>query len=329
MALAHRLPRRSIALLGLICLLDGIDSGLISSSIRAMEASLGLSIVALSRFEIVAGLSAALAGPFWAVAADAQIVSVKRMLVGGVAVWGGGTALIGCVPAYSALTVPLLVVLRAAVWAAMACIMPLLQVLVAEYAQPEQRGRCFAAIGFSMSSGHILSSLVGTAVSNVPVDLGGSEVRGWRLAFLGSGAASLLLALLVHCVLADLPREGTPPTQAELTEAGGVLPLLRIRAKGFMQILKIRQAPKNRFVAFGPVVETKSAGPQDLPVHRRAGLLRMDRRQDPDLLHPVLPSRWAVGLGGRHRGGGVHSRRPGRHHRRRLCRALHISSLPG
>ena len=68
-----------------------------------------------------------------------------------------------------------------------------------------------------MSSGHILSSLVGTAVSNVPVDLGGSEVRGWRLAFLGSGAASLLLALLVHCVLAELPREGTPPTQAELT----------------------------------------------------------------------------------------------------------------
>ena len=156
MALAHRLPRRSIALLGLVCLLDGIDSGLISSSIRAMEASLGLSIVALSRFEIVAGLSAALAGPFWAVAADAQIVSVKRMLVGGVAVWGGGTALIGCVPAYSAFTVPLLVVLRAAVWAAMACIMPLLQVLVAEYAQPEERGRCFAAIGFSMSSGHIL-----------------------------------------------------------------------------------------------------------------------------------------------------------------------------
>ena len=65
--------------------------------------------------------------------------------------------------------VPCLLLLRGLVALSMACIMPLLQAVVAEHAAPEHRGRCFAVIGFCTALGSILSQLLGTALSNVQV----------------------------------------------------------------------------------------------------------------------------------------------------------------
>ena len=43
-----------------------------------MEAGLGLGLATLGRLEVAAGLSAAVAGPLWALAADAQVLASPR-----------------------------------------------------------------------------------------------------------------------------------------------------------------------------------------------------------------------------------------------------------
>ena len=59
------------------------------------------------------------------------------------------------------------------------------------------------------------------------------------MAFVGAGLVSVLLALVVHCLLAELPREGPPPSQAELSTPGGALRVLRRRARAFSEVLRI------------------------------------------------------------------------------------------
>ena len=91
---APRLPRvddagplpvstRTVALLAGVCLLDGIDTGLIASSLRAMEASLGLQLSTLAQIEVAASIAGAVAMPLWALAVDAQLFDVKPLLVHG------------------------------------------------------------------------------------------------------------------------------------------------------------------------------------------------------------------------------------------------------
>jgi predicted MFS family arabinose efflux permease len=81
---------------------------------------------------------------------------------------------------------------------------------------------------------------------NLQVDIGAFRlppVRGWRLAFVSGGLASVLLAALLQAALPEVPREAAAPSQAELRRPGGVLALLARRAAAFGEVL---QAPGNK-----------------------------------------------------------------------------------
>ena len=235
---AHMLTRRqrgaTIILLAVLALLHQADRlivGPLTSSIMATfdinEAQMG---AALSGSLAVGGLLF----PLWGYLFDR--FSRVRMLTIAAALWGATTWLVALAPSY-----PWFVAARASTGIDDASV-PGAYSLLADTFEPRFRGRVFAVLKTSIPVGYVIGAALATYL--------GSRI-GWRWVFVVTGAAGLLIAVLVGLVVKDVPRGATEPelegaSWAPLvfrwSVAQGLLKrrtLLALYAQGFLAVIPI------------------------------------------------------------------------------------------
>ena len=78
--------------------------------------------------------------------------------------------------------------------ASLASMRPLVQSVVVSSAQPEERGRVFAKVGFVGHVGGFIGAGMSTAFSNSYVF---EQIRGWRFVFMLVGACSIFLSVFI------------------------------------------------------------------------------------------------------------------------------------
>jgi len=235
---AHMLTRRqrraTFVVLSLLALLHQADRLIVSpltssimTSFHINEAQMG---AALSGALVIGGLLF----PLWGYLFDR--FSRARLLALAAAIWGATTWLSALAPTYG-----WFVVSRAATGIDDASV-PGAYSLLADTFEPRIRGRVFAVLKTSIPVGYVVGAALATYL--------GPRI-GWRWVFVVTGAAGLLIALLVRLVVKDVPRgatepelEGAPPTSLVFrwSVARGLLKkrtLLALYAQGFLAVIPI------------------------------------------------------------------------------------------
>lgn len=190
----------TLVLVCAICFIEGADMALYGISMRSWEIDFSMNIRFLGSLELLGGLTLAICGPFWALMADAGIMTRKAMLVMGCSGWGLVTAAVALASSsYQILFCRILV-------SCMLCsVMPITQSIIADISTPTNRGRYYALVGTSGTTGVIMCQLLATAISNRDVN----GIRGWRLSFVTVGSFSFLLAGLLS-VFGHIPESKEP-----------------------------------------------------------------------------------------------------------------------
>ncbi|MHB8070575.1 MAG: MFS transporter [Candidatus Cryosericum sp.] len=232
--LTRRQRRATFVVLSLLALLHQADRlivGPLTSSIMTSfhinEAQMG---AALSGALVIGGLLF----PLWGYLFDR--FSRARLLALAAAIWGATTWLSALAPTYG-----WFVASRAATGIDDASV-PGAYSLLADTFEPRIRGRVFAVLKTSIPVGYVIGAALATYL--------GPRI-GWRWVFVVTGAAGLLIALLVRLVVKDVPRgatepelEGAPPTSLAFrwSAARGLLKrrtLLALYAQGFLAVIPI------------------------------------------------------------------------------------------
>lgn len=188
-----------IALLCAISAVEGLDWMLLPTTLAALETDLGIGPSDLAVLSMAQALTLAVCGPIWGVLTDRGAVSRRAVLVSGCLAWGCFTAAIGLVDNFV-----WMVILRAFNGAALACLNPIAQSVVAATSQPAQRGERYGLVAASMYLGQVVCTLGVTPISRQVV----FGHQGWRVAFWGVGVLSVLLGVLVAWAFVD-PLQGS------------------------------------------------------------------------------------------------------------------------
>lgn len=183
--------------------LDTSDAKLLSGAMRALERTLGFSPSDLAAITVVQTLASAFSAPIWGIASD-RLHRGKVLGVGCVC-WGLCTAIMGSVSDLHSL-----IAARFLNGAALACMNPVAQSLLADLTVPELRGTCF---GLFYSIGHMGEMVADTVIppaSNVVI----FGVMGWRVVAYVIALVSLMYAVLV-CAFINDPRTSVSKKHGE------------------------------------------------------------------------------------------------------------------
>lgn len=191
-------------LLCAISAVEGMDWMLLPTSLKAWEVELGIGPSDLAILSTGGALAMALFGPVWGVLTDRGTLSRGSVLCGGCVAWGVFTGLLGAVNNNGRFDFYYMVLLRTLTGAALACLNPIAQSLVAATAKPADRGARYGWLTSSMFLGQVACSLGVTPISRMEF----MGYTGWRWAFWGVGALSVLLGIVVSVAFVDPMHKG-------------------------------------------------------------------------------------------------------------------------
>lgn len=186
---------RTLFCLGLAQALDHADSALMPSVLRALEEDLRISPSTLGLFAFAQSICGAISAPFWGRVADTK--NRISALGGSMCAWAFAIFVISF---SSSLTT--IMIARAMNGVALTCLNPLTASLTADLFVTNLRGRAFGMLTAIASIGHILGSVLSTAISREII----FGVRGWRVAFFIVAVLSALGAKFISIFASDPPR---------------------------------------------------------------------------------------------------------------------------
>ncbi|CAJ1338897.1 unnamed protein product, partial [Effrenium voratum] len=189
---------------------EGADFQLLPASFRALEADLGLSPSTLAASTLLQTLTCATFSVFWGVLVDNSIMSPQQVLFSGCTGWGIITLMLATINDTS-----WILVLRLFNGVALATLSPTTQTLIADLAPPQERGRYFSWLGFSMALGAMTTAAFSTAISEKRI----CGLQGWRIAFAVVGTLSVILGHFVK-KLVRLPTDSPSVDQRTAKQPG-------------------------------------------------------------------------------------------------------------
>jgi len=175
---------------------EGADWQLLPSTLRALEAEIGLSPSDLATLGLCQGLAQSISTPIWGIYVDSGR-SGKTLLVFGAAAWGVLTLLLACVTDWYGM-----LVLRTLNGFALATLTPVSQAIIAGLTPPQDRGTYFGWCGFAMLMGNVSCALLATSISNRSI----YGYGGWRVAFAVVAMLSFLLSAALMVCMRDVRR---------------------------------------------------------------------------------------------------------------------------
>jgi len=199
--LSHPNPRKTLALICLLSLVDGMDIQLLPASFKALEVDLGLRPTNLALLAVCQGYAMCISGPFWASLAD-HGCSRKWLLVLGCAAWGFLTFLLAIVDSFQAM-----VILRTLNGCALGLLQPVIQSFLADLCQKSDLGLSFGLVDFCHTALGQTAALV--SISFV-ADLEICGMAGWRFAFISVAFFSIGMAVPLALCIEEQSREWRP-----------------------------------------------------------------------------------------------------------------------
>eukprot|EP00429_Kryptoperidinium_foliaceum_P047408 CAMPEP_0176121490 /NCGR_PEP_ID=MMETSP0120_2-20121206/61154_1 /TAXON_ID=160619 /ORGANISM="Kryptoperidinium foliaceum, Strain CCMP 1326" /LENGTH=539 /DNA_ID=CAMNT_0017456041 /DNA_START=119 /DNA_END=1736 /DNA_ORIENTATION=+ len=202
--------RKSLALICLLSVIDGMDIQLLPASFKALEADLGLRPTNLALLAVCQGYAMCISGPFWGSIADSGFPR-KYLLAAGSVMWGLLTLALALVETFH-----FMVMLRTLNGVALGLLTPVIQSIIAEMSAKTEMGFSFGCIDFChMAIGQALALVVVSSFAGQEI----MGVAGWRVAFAGVAVMSILVAIPIVVCIDEKPRPWRPQSIGLLNEA--------------------------------------------------------------------------------------------------------------
>jgi len=203
------IARRNLRIVVLFAIVDGMDVALLPATFRALEAAFALSTSNLATIAAAQGFGLAFGAPFWGVLAD-NGVSLKLLMAVGSLSWCSILIVLSLTSSF-----PIMVFLRFVNGCCLSMYAPVIQSIVAESTEPNERGTEFGRIEFWRHClGNFGAMLVCTSMSNRVI----FGMMGWRVAFLSVAFFAMGLTAIILSFFKEQPREWKPDQISILPE---------------------------------------------------------------------------------------------------------------
>eukprot|EP00928_Gymnodinium_smaydae_P014917 TRINITY_DN15476_c0_g1_i1.p1 TRINITY_DN15476_c0_g1~~TRINITY_DN15476_c0_g1_i1.p1 ORF type:complete len:479 (+),score=62.74 TRINITY_DN15476_c0_g1_i1:75-1511(+) len=186
----------TIPLLCSVCFIEGADLQLLPATFKALERQLGLSPADLATLGACQSVVQFMSGVFWGAFVDAGW-SRKWLLVGGASSWGFLTLLLAYVTYF-----PSMLFLRMLNGAALGVLQPVAQSILADTAEPSERGFFFGCFQLALNVGVLTSAIFAASISNMTL----WGFNGWRVAFVCVALASFAIAAMLALLMMEPER---------------------------------------------------------------------------------------------------------------------------
>ncbi len=171
---------------------EGAELSLLGATFRGLEIELGFDAAVLSTFNVIGITSFGLACPFWGALADR--FPRKPIALTGLVGW------MTCLGVMSMCSEKwqfyLFRFINGLFTATMA---PVLQSIIADVVPAADRGKVFGGVAFFTNTGLIISSYVGTILSQTTIH----GIAGWRWAYAGLSIVAVLFGCLFACIFRE------------------------------------------------------------------------------------------------------------------------------
>lgn len=222
---AKRQRNRILAALGFGFFIDSAEDQALPMLFPAVRDSLGLNYAALSVINSIRIIFQTFSGPFWGMLADRY--NRKWILVIGTGLWGAWTLATGLVSDYYSL-----LVVRVIACLGLGALYPAAFSMLADVFGPQRRGRAMGTISAIGMFGIVIGAFAFGEVLNIP------EV-GWRYAFIGLGATSILSGVVIALLIKDPVRGAAEPELATIiTESAASQ--FRFQLKDVLEVMRSR-----------------------------------------------------------------------------------------
>jgi len=202
--------RKSLGLICLLAVIDGMDIQLLPASFKALESDLGLRPTNLALLAVCQGYAMCISGPFWGSIADSGFPR-KWLLAAGSVLWGTLTLALALVETFH-----FMVLLRTLNGVALGLLTPVIQSIIAEMSAKNEMGFNFGCIDFChMAIGQALALVVVSSFAGQEI----YGVAGWRVAFACVAVMSILVAIPIVVCIDEKPRPWRPESVGVLNEA--------------------------------------------------------------------------------------------------------------
>jgi MFS family permease len=193
---------RILTALGFGFFIDSAEDQALPMLFPAIRDALGLNYAALSMINSIRIIFQTFSGPFWGMLADRY--NRKWILVIGTGLWGVWTLGTGLVNDYYQL-----LIVRVIACLGLGALYPAAFSMLADVFGPHRRGRAMGAVSAIGMFGIVIGAFVFGELLNVPDP-------GWRYAFIGLGAASILSGLVIAVLVRDPVRGAAEPELEEV-----------------------------------------------------------------------------------------------------------------
>jgi len=193
--------------LGLGFLIDSAEDLALPMLFPAIRAALGLSYGALGVITGVRFIFQTFSGPLWGMAADRY--NRKWVLVIGAGLWGVWTSVCGLAQSYWQLLAA-----HTVACIGLGCLYPAAFSIVADAFGPQHRGKAMGAIGAVGMLGIVAGAFAFGKII-------GASAEGWRWAFMGLGAASVVSGVVILVAVHEPIRGGAEPELESVITAEG------------------------------------------------------------------------------------------------------------
>jgi MFS family permease len=216
---------RILTALGFGFFIDSAEDQALPMLFPAVRDSLGLNYAALSIINSIRIIFQTFSGPFWGMLADRY--NRKWILVIGTGLWGIWTLGTGLVNDYYQL-----LIVRVVACLGLGALYPAAFSMLADVFGPNRRGRAMGAISAIGMFGIVIGAFLFGELLNIP-DM------GWRYAFIGLGAASILSGLVIAVLVRDPVRGSAEPELEEvITESAAAQ--FRFKLADILAVLRSR-----------------------------------------------------------------------------------------
>ncbi len=209
--------------LGFGFFIDSAEDQALPMLFPAIRASLGLNYSALSVINSIRIILQTFSGPFWGMLADRY--NRKWILVIGTGIWGIWTMACGLVTDYWQL-----LIIRVIACLGLGCLYPAAFSMLADVFGPQRRGRAMGAVSAIGMFGIVIGAVVFGEL------VGGSE-DGWRWAFIGLGATSILSGVIIAVLIRD-PVRGSAEPELKQVITREAAARFQFRISDIMEILR-------------------------------------------------------------------------------------------
>lgn len=182
----------------MVSALEGADMALLPAVFYALQEDLGMQLTDLATMTLVQGVFGCLSAPFWGIVADRGLMQRKNIIIMGCVLQGIVTMLLAFVDQFYTMTS-----LRALNGILLASLRPVANGVIADVTAETNRGKVYGFVNFFTNAGLMAGGLIGTPMST-QIILG---FQGWRVAFIGIGAASVAIGAFATLTLTEPPRQ--------------------------------------------------------------------------------------------------------------------------